>query len=433
MDTKKDIGKAIKDNLSNLKETPSNHVWENIELELKKEEKDDYIIPFWFKYGSVAILLLLIAYLFTNLETANTNTIKSTTTNPKITTTTKEPNSTLKTINSNNNNNNNNSVVTSTNASKVKNNKPVVTNYKYNKKQTTSTFANTKISTINNSFKALASPNTNTQKLHTKKDANTNIVVINKPIKKGNNLNTFTAENKLTTINNKNSQQENNTKTVSPDSIVLNKKDALKEELITNLENKTYHQKEEELTEEQKTNKKKSSSKWQVMPFLSGDYYGSFNTARKKNITLNHGIYLTYKASEDISIRIGAKPVTFKFTENLETGTINKVIKYTEIPLEVKYLLYDNYIDTSVIFGLSYLLLENDETYSNNTIVTNYDQPFNTTNISLNGGFNFERPITKRFSLNLESTFKLHLNTFKKASNNSVFNVSAFAGIQYSF
>ncbi|WP_452219545.1 hypothetical protein [Lacinutrix salivirga] len=402
MDTKKDIGKAIKNSLSQLNETPSENVWENIELELKKEEKDDYIIPFWFKYGSIAVALLLILFLIFNTNSSIKNNIKKQP-SQNIIVDQKLENKAKSKISNHNTQLNNTIINTSVSTKKI-------------------THTNSNKNTTSNSIKR------NNFLFNSVSKNSKNASINNKP-------NTIVASENVNSSNtlNNNVQLEKTNKSNS----LINSKTQITEELKVENDTVVTHKNivlnQDEKTQEKETKKQQSKSKWQVMPFVSADYYGSYNTARKKNTTFNYGVYLTYKANEDLSIRLGAKPVVFEFTEKQESTTINKVIKYTEIPLEIKYRLYDNYIDTSVVFGLSYLLLEKDETYSNNVPITTYDQPFSTTNISLNAGFNFEKSITKRFSINVEPTFKLHLNTFKKPSNNGAFNVSVLTGIQYSF
>mgnify|MGYP001427889143 CR=1 FL=1 len=63
MDTRKDIGQAFKERLSEFKDSPKNLVWENIETELKKDKNDSKIFPLWFNYSKIGILLLLLFFI----------------------------------------------------------------------------------------------------------------------------------------------------------------------------------------------------------------------------------------------------------------------------------------------------------------------------------------------------------------------------------
>ncbi|PTM10169.1 MAG: hypothetical protein DA407_04275 [Bacteroidetes bacterium] len=60
MNDKKHIDRLFQEKLKDFEATPSNTVWENISAELKSEEKDRKIIPFWLKLSGIAAALLLL-------------------------------------------------------------------------------------------------------------------------------------------------------------------------------------------------------------------------------------------------------------------------------------------------------------------------------------------------------------------------------------
>lgn len=60
MKEKKNIDKLFTERLKDFEVSPSPHVWDNIQAELKKEKKDRKVIPLWIKYGGVAALLALL-------------------------------------------------------------------------------------------------------------------------------------------------------------------------------------------------------------------------------------------------------------------------------------------------------------------------------------------------------------------------------------
>jgi len=60
MKEKKNIDNIFNEGFKNFEATPSPHVWENIQAELKKEKKERKVIPLWVKLGGVAALLALL-------------------------------------------------------------------------------------------------------------------------------------------------------------------------------------------------------------------------------------------------------------------------------------------------------------------------------------------------------------------------------------
>lgn len=76
MNDKKHIDSLFKDRFKNFEPSPSPHVWEKIEAQLKKEKDDRKVIPIWWKFAGVAALLAL---LFTIGTTVYNNTTVDTT------------------------------------------------------------------------------------------------------------------------------------------------------------------------------------------------------------------------------------------------------------------------------------------------------------------------------------------------------------------
>lgn len=60
MKEKKNIDKLFSERLKDFEVSPSPHVWDNIQVALKKEKKDRKVIPLWIKFGGVAALLALL-------------------------------------------------------------------------------------------------------------------------------------------------------------------------------------------------------------------------------------------------------------------------------------------------------------------------------------------------------------------------------------
>ena len=75
MGNKKDIGKILNEQLSNLSKSPHDKVWVNIEAELKKSKRR--ILPFWFWILGAGLLIstssILIYNHYISLKNEQTN------------------------------------------------------------------------------------------------------------------------------------------------------------------------------------------------------------------------------------------------------------------------------------------------------------------------------------------------------------------------
>lgn len=66
MESKKDIGKAFREKLGSLQQSPPDAAWERLQAELKGKKKKRYILPFWL--NTAAIILIIAGGFFTILN-----------------------------------------------------------------------------------------------------------------------------------------------------------------------------------------------------------------------------------------------------------------------------------------------------------------------------------------------------------------------------
>ena len=209
----------------------------------------------------------------------------------------------------------------------------------------------------------------------------------------------------------------NNKKTNEIATIIMNesiKKNGLFKSNIPKKQQDSLSVVDEELkltSEEEEEEEEESVSRWSITPQSTLAYYSN-------NFTLNYGVIFSYKVSEKIFLRIGAKKLNLKQT--IDNFQIN--IEYLELPLKVKYAPFDKKINPYFTGGLSYFLLQK-ATINNQDYVT----PF-----SLNAGIGAEHKLYKDLLFTIDSNLNYQIKTVSK-NNISPFIFSINVGIEYRF
>lgn len=388
MGTKKDIGNAFKERLSEFNDSPNNIVWENIEAKLKKEKEDDRVIPFWLKYGSIAAVLLMI--LFLNKDSIFNNNSPKNTINTSSNTVTNNENKKSDLINSSNQSNN-----------------PI----------------NTKI--LNSKEGAIIALNTNNSSSKTTATKSTSIYKADKKVASNNDV-----------ANNLNFKEK--TSNILPKEFGEN---IIEKTLLDSISNSNeLASNEEELKKEltiEDSIKSPQKSKWSVYPNASIVYYDGFKTSFKNQTSITYGIYFNYIGSDKFNFRLGVNKLNLKQTYTNNNSTIKQEVNYIEVPLEIKYALTQHKIKTYFVGGFSYLFL-NDATKTStdesniNLIIDNSDS-FNQSTLSLNAGLSFQTKIYNNLYLNLEPMFKYHFEPYSVQNDFNPFVISITSGLEYKF
>jgi len=400
METKKDIGRAFEEHLTNLNESPDDIVWEHLENELKKKKKDRYIIPFWFGSACIGALLIIFVINWNNSSSPN-----------KLQDTTKEGHQKTPIVFENNQDNN--SVISKENNTNTANTTNTI---EYHKNENVDSF---KKST--GKEEKLASTYHNTKKTN---NSTTNSINI--------------ADKTNNTINNKNIYQSASKQVIVSlnsklDSIKTPETSKTKEsvEEIT----KTAEKKHE--TEKDSVSNTKTNNKWSIYPNASLVSYNGFKESFKENISFNYGVLLKYQISEKGSIRLGVSKLELQHSYEVNKIPITQEVNYIEIPLEFNYTLSKNKIQTSIIGGFSYFIITDahQKTLNENNNVTelNNKHVFNSSSMSLNLGFNFKINAYKRFYFNIEPMFKYQLSPYADSVNFNPYLISISSGIEYKF
>lgn len=175
--------------------------------------------------------------------------------------------------------------------------------------------------------------------------------------------------------------------------------------------------------------------RWSIQPSVSFDQYGAFGRETSNGLTTNQGFYLQYRGTKKTIFRIGYKKLELQYDFQSLNSNNQQKVRYTEIPLEIKYSLDSKHkIRPSIISGVSYLFLQeasilNSET---NSIRSNKND-FSRQMFSLNLGLGLEYQFNERLSFHLESIFKYHPYPYTKSVGFYPYNLSVSVGIEYNF
>jgi len=119
------------------------------------------------------------------------------------------------------------------------------------------------------------------------------------------------------------------------------------------------------------------------------------------------------------------------------SGDLNQSIEYFELPIEMKYSLYDKKIGLNLVGGFSTLILSNNSVsiISQNDVTDLGDaNNLNDFNFSGNVGVDLDYKISKSWYLNVAPMFKYQFNTYSgNAGNFRPYYFGLYSGLNYKF
>ncbi|NQV77174.1 MAG: outer membrane beta-barrel protein [Lutibacter sp.] len=155
-----------------------------------------------------------------------------------------------------------------------------------------------------------------------------------------------------------------------------------------------------------------------------------------------NGIYVTPGVSVVGFSNLSSDPILSKSktipSKNVEnSGSLNQVFGYIEIPIEVKYNIVSGKFGVNLIGGFSTLLLNNDEVFVE---TNNFSQSLGSSNtlrsinFSGNIGLDVDYSIHKNLYINVSPMFKVQTNTFSKNSGSiQPYYLGFYTGLNYKF
>lgn len=233
-------------------------------------------------------------------------------------------------------------------------------------------------------------------------------------------------------------------------------------------------------------------NKWSVGTIVAPVYYNSLqsgspisedlaNNSKASNDALSVGLKLNYKISRKFNVQSGVNKVelayatsnvnatatTSKITSNNNitksgiiltnsgnqnddvlnssntqgksnvSGELNQSIEYYELPIEMKYNLYESKFGIGLVGGFStYLLSKNSVSLVSQDLVTDLGSANNLNSINFSGnlGVDLDYKINKNWYLNVAPMFKYQFNTYSNSSGNfQPYYFGIYSGLNYRF
>lgn len=357
MKKKKNIDNFFNEGLKNLEATPSPHVWENIQAELKKGKKERKVIPLWIRLGGVAALIALLLAVGNSLYNSS-NTIVA----PSITNeTTKQPENQLQENKSDIEKQANDSQVASENKTlqndATQDSDASDDNASKNKSETKSSnkgFINASEKASNTVIAASNNSETNASN-KSKEDQKKNWLEKNTPKNEANEGIASSKNSSEKASANKN-RKDANEDLINKDKTIFDSKE---EGIVVNENSEKINSEknlvktEEEITQEsknkksifdaiaetnedavsEKKKKEKPEHRWNVAPNVAPVYYSSFGNGssidpsfadnpQKGDVNMSYGVQVSYALNKRLSVRTGVNTVDLSYsTTGIEVGT----------------------------------------------------------------------------------------------------------------
>ncbi len=217
----------------------------------------------------------------------------------------------------------------------------------------------------------------------------------------------------------------------------------------------------------------KIAQKLDIFVYAAPTYAGNFSNAspldrrlngnkKTSEIKLSYGAYCIYETDDKWSLRFGLALMNLRYvTENATVNTIDydyiaysgssnvmiyaqsgdktmdiiQDVSYLEIPLGFKYALRQSKWGINLYGGLSYMLLTKNEVSARTAGGMRFElgeaETLSDNTFTVNAGIGLDYKLTKQLRFNLEPVFKLHLFDYKNLSTRP-YSIGVLAGLQFS-
>jgi len=130
-------------------------------------------------------------------------------------------------------------------------------------------------------------------------------------------------------------------------------------------------------------------------------------------------------------------PAINTVTKSTVSGDLNQSIEYFELPLEMKYNLYDKKLGLNLVGGFStFILTKNSVSIVSQNNITDLGEAnnLNSLNFSGNLGVDLDYKINNSWYLNVAPMFKYQFNTYSNNSGNfKPYYFGVYSGLNYKF
>jgi len=154
------------------------------------------------------------------------------------------------------------------------------------------------------------------------------------------------------------------------------------------------------------------------------------------------GVYVTPGVSVIGFSNLSSNPILSK-SENLSSkeydnsGSLNQVFGYVEIPVEIKYNVVNGKFGVNLVGGFSTLLLNKDEVFlETNDFSQSLGSSNNLRSVNFSGniGLDVDYSIHKNLFINVSPMFKVQTNSFSKNSGSlQPYYLGIYTGLNYKF
>jgi len=188
------------------------------------------------------------------------------------------------------------------------------------------------------------------------------------------------------------------------------------------------------------------------------------------NSSYSYGVKFAYKLNNKFSVQSGVNLINLGYTTNdvyitpgvavigfsnlssnpisskgnnisskdiTNTGSINQIFGYVEIPVEIKYNVTNGKLGVNLVGGFSTLLLNRDEVFIETSSFSQSlgsSNNLRSVNFSGNIGLDVDYSIHKNLYINISPMFKVQTNTFSKnAGSIQPYYLGVYTGLNYKF
>ncbi|WP_456422716.1 hypothetical protein [Lutibacter sp.] len=188
------------------------------------------------------------------------------------------------------------------------------------------------------------------------------------------------------------------------------------------------------------------------------------------NSSYSYGVKFAYKLNNKFSVQSGVNLINLGYTTNdvyitpgvavigfsnlssnpisskgnnisskdiTNTGSINQIFGYVEIPVEIKYNVTNGKLGVNLVGGFSTLLLNRDEVFIETSSFSQSlgsSNNLRSVNFSGNIGLDVDYSIHKNLYINISPMFKVQTNTFSKNSGSiQPYYLGVYTGLNYKF
>jgi len=451
METKKDIGSAIKNQLESLHAAPSDKVWKLLESDLQKKKRGR-ALPFWLWYAGIGVLAIgiLIGGSFHYLS----STPDSFPVENKISSSNKNSSSEVQ----------DEQIELQKNASLLNND------------------SNTNDALLNDEHQAKGVLNSTDSK-QDKEDRNSiakeSNLIAKEPFELASNFNPQKNKNNSADDFPLEFEKEEQKSVINSHAVekMLIDKDTLSSK-ITDLDKSPKQLKEENLTlSNDSTSLPLKRNPWSASVSGIVNFYDNFKNGSlidrnfdgnqvDRKVHLNYGLALHYNLNTEWTLRIGANLIKYdqttrradstaidfenleyvryttevseinSFVNNSETIDITQNFTYLEIPLQMRYSFYGEEVDFGVIGGLqSRILLTDNIILDSDTRQLKIGESSTIYDIGVSAHFSLASRIKlyKKFYFNIEPSIYYHLKPYETDRINSPSEFRFTSSLEYKF